>query len=539
MNCKLLTGITLFLMCIYILPGYSQVTIGSGLEPVKAAIVDVKEKTPVLPITNDEENETVTSGGILMPRVFLGSLQSLDPILDASSAANPQEQLKHVGLLVYNMNEDPLESLVKGMYYWSGSDWKLLMTGDVASTGPWYKVGVGTNSKLNIDNSYLNANVVVGGNAVATVNGTDASLTIDGGDASINGLTVGRGAGNIDSNTVVGQTALKANTSGNNNVAIGNSALIVNTTGGNNTAGGYMALSGLITGGNNTAIGSLAGSNITTGSNNLMIGTGTSTTSATGNNQINIGNALFGISGNTPVNNRVGIGRRSPDATLHVDKSLTVTKAEYMTNDIQVLVIDSDTIVGVRESTPILFAYVQSTQSNSFSSVLSNLNNSMDIVVPWSSTDVISSNAGILTFVSANNSFRINRTFAAEISGYINYASGASYPSSFSSPVSYDRENGSALLNLKLQLSTDNGATWEDLTNTRGIWTYAELGNQLQTVETPVVITNFHEGDHIRLVIQRPILTSGTRIGLSHGTGTAISPPSGIPYSKALRVVGL
>ena len=44
-------------------------------------------------------------------------------------------------------------------------------------------------------------------------------------DATVNGLTVGRGSGNFPSNTAVGQYTLDACTTGGNNVAIGQNAL--------------------------------------------------------------------------------------------------------------------------------------------------------------------------------------------------------------------------------------------------------------------------------------------------------------------------
>ena len=73
-------------------------------------------------------------------------------------------------------------------------------------------------------------------------------------DAAINGLTVGRGAGAVSTNTAVGANALAANQAGGtNNTAIGNAALDANTTGDGNTAVGDDAL-----GANTTGIGSVA-----------------------------------------------------------------------------------------------------------------------------------------------------------------------------------------------------------------------------------------------------------------------------------------
>jgi hypothetical protein len=105
----------------------------------------------------------------------------------------------------------------------------------------------------------------------------------------VNGVTVGRGKGNEESNTATGnealasnttgsfntasgQAALNTNTTGNFNTATGNEALVSNTTGSFNTASGQSALNVNTTGSNNTASGNYALSENTTGSNNTAIG---------------------------------------------------------------------------------------------------------------------------------------------------------------------------------------------------------------------------------------------------------------------------
>jgi hypothetical protein len=83
------------------------------------------------------------------------------------------------------------------------------------------------------------------------------------GDALVNGLTVGRGAGNISTNTAFGPLALASNTTGGNNVAIGPNALLNNTTGDLNVAiggreqsiNGWGAMQSNTTGFHNTAVG--------------------------------------------------------------------------------------------------------------------------------------------------------------------------------------------------------------------------------------------------------------------------------------------
>ena len=85
-----------------------------------------------------------------------------------------------------------------------------------------------------------------------SLNATDGSASFAG---TINGLTVGLGAGNVASNTAVGNNALQANTTGGSNTAIGRDALSSNTQGINNTAVGRQALSSNTTGRFNIAVG--------------------------------------------------------------------------------------------------------------------------------------------------------------------------------------------------------------------------------------------------------------------------------------------
>jgi len=144
-----------------------------------------------------------------------------------------------------------------------------------------------------------------GGNLVDdadfTFNGTTVTMA---NDASISGLTVGKGGGAVSNNTVVGLNAgvanttgkitaigylasrfnttgsgntavggndgaqdgaLYLNTTGNYNIAMGTGAVASNTTGSRNTGIGYSALQNNTTASNNTAVGYQAGYSNTTG----------------------------------------------------------------------------------------------------------------------------------------------------------------------------------------------------------------------------------------------------------------------------------
>ena len=91
-------------------------------------------------------------------------------------------------------------------------------------------------------------------------------------DTLINGLTVGKGGGNITSNTASGKDALNSNTTGTSNTASGQGALQSNTTGVGNTASGQVTLQSNTTGGGNTASGYGALRFNTTGYSNTASG---------------------------------------------------------------------------------------------------------------------------------------------------------------------------------------------------------------------------------------------------------------------------
>ena len=101
-------------------------------------------------------------------------------------------------------------------------------------------------------------------NSLVTVSDTGAiSAPVD---ASISGLTVGKGGGAVATNTALGVDALKVNEAGGtNNTAIGYQAADSNTTGDNNVAVGSQTLQANTTASGNTAVGYQAGFANTTG----------------------------------------------------------------------------------------------------------------------------------------------------------------------------------------------------------------------------------------------------------------------------------
>jgi hypothetical protein len=96
----------------------AQVTIGSEIAPRKAALLDLKEKSSVIGDTT-----SATHGGLILPRVALVSLTTLQPfILTTDDEWNYNNAaLHHVGLTVYNTTRNT--ELTPGLYYWDGYKW--------------------------------------------------------------------------------------------------------------------------------------------------------------------------------------------------------------------------------------------------------------------------------------------------------------------------------------------------------------------------------------------------------------------------------
>ncbi|MDR1436664.1 MAG: hypothetical protein LBI65_00955 [Candidatus Symbiothrix sp.] len=91
----------------------AQVTIGSLEDPAKGALLDLKNQLP------DNDNVTSTTGGLLLPRVKLNSLNDFSFIQSMTSA----QKKNYTGFLVYNLKVNESESLEQGIYLWNGEKW--------------------------------------------------------------------------------------------------------------------------------------------------------------------------------------------------------------------------------------------------------------------------------------------------------------------------------------------------------------------------------------------------------------------------------
>jgi len=159
---------------------------------------------------------------------------------------------------VYNLGSSGLKwknVYLHNLVFSNGSSQTTAFIPYIAGTG----IGIINNQIINQSPSqwstsgtavYYNAgNVGIGTDAPA------AKLQVTGGDALINGMTVGTGNGDASSNTVVGQQALYSNTTGFSNTVYGSQALHNNTAGYDNSAVGENALFSNVDGIENTAMG--------------------------------------------------------------------------------------------------------------------------------------------------------------------------------------------------------------------------------------------------------------------------------------------
>jgi len=152
----------------------------------------------------------------------------------------------------------------------------------------------------NIDGTVIGATTAAAGTFTAITSTSDSSL---------NGLTVGRGAGDISTNTASGYLALNSNTTGSANTASGRQALYLNTTGSFNTASGRQALFSNTTGSANTASGLQALYLNTTGSFNTASGYEALRNNTTGSN--NTASGYQALRSNTTGNNNTASGRQA------------------------------------------------------------------------------------------------------------------------------------------------------------------------------------------------------------------------------------
>ena len=180
----------------------------------------------------------------------------------------------------------------------SATDWITFNTKQNALTNPVTGTGtVNTLPKFTGTTSIGDSNIVDNGTVVAIVT-----------DATVNGLSLGKGPGPIISNTVFGLNALANNTIGMFNTALGRFTLNSNTAGSHNIAIGDSGLNKNTIGNANVALGFESLKEITDGESNIGIGYGTLKSILSGDSNIAIGSSSLSKITNETGNTVLGSG---------------------------------------------------------------------------------------------------------------------------------------------------------------------------------------------------------------------------------------
>jgi len=212
---------------------------------------------------------------------------------------------------------------------------RMIAASSLKGSNPWYSTVTNTGALNNTDSVYIMGRAIIGSNIPATVaSATSGSsplkqtayFTVAGGDASINGLTVGRGGGQSNTNVAVGYQSLYNNTSAAYNVALGWNALYNNNgstgvKGYGNIAAGAQALYSNTDGDNNIAIGSTALKVNTTGIHNMAVGGNSLYSNISGSYNVAMGgSSLFMNTGN----NNVSMGEQAFNSKAAGDNNIAL-----------------------------------------------------------------------------------------------------------------------------------------------------------------------------------------------------------------------
>ena len=166
-----------------------------------------------------------------------------------------------------------------------------------------------TNSNKGIVSNNITGtgNVVMSANPTLTGNVTLETITSSK-DLSVNGINIGVGKGNFNTNTAIGSNPMFSNTSGEGNIAIGYQSLFLNTTGSYNTGLGFRSLTNN-NGNNNIAIGNASLFENTSGGSNIALGNQSLHKNTVGSNNLGFGD--FSLNRNTSGNNNIAFGDQS------------------------------------------------------------------------------------------------------------------------------------------------------------------------------------------------------------------------------------
>jgi len=274
----------------------------TGFTPIKIYASSTASSVPLaanLDNTNGAELAINTADGRLFYKDSSGVVQTMASKATGSiGGSTTQVQFNNAGVLGGSAS-----------LTWSGtvltsSGFAGPLNGTVGAT----TANTGAFTTLTASSSITNSSLTTGRIVYTTTGGLEtssANLLYSGTDLTVYGLTVGRGAGAVATNTAVGASALVSNTSGARNTALGSFTLSTHTTATDNTGVGYGALNAT-TGSQNTAVGGNSYDNNSSGTYNTGLGYYAGKNNNTGSYNTAIG--AQALQANTTASNNTAVG---------------------------------------------------------------------------------------------------------------------------------------------------------------------------------------------------------------------------------------
>jgi hypothetical protein len=303
----------------------------------------------------------------------------------------------------------------------------------------------GTDDGTGITETYLAANYLkfpTAQSATETINSLTATTLTATNDATINGLTVGKGTSSqlyntafglgallnnsaialVNHNTAIGYDALTANTLGSYNTAVGSGALSASTIGSNNTAVGYLALDLNTDGNNNTSFGTSALTANTSGSTNTAVGVASLASNNTGGNNTAVGyQAGQAGTANTTGSNNTYVGYQAQADANNYSNSTALGAGAVITASNQI-------VLGTASETVIIpgtsLVTTNDATINTISVGKGSTDTSTNVVLGYQSLTLIENNGGDPNNALYNIAIGY-QTLAALTFGYKNIAIGA------------------------------------------------------------------------------------------------------------------
>jgi len=150
-------------------------------------------------------------------------------------------------------------------------------------------------------------------------------------DIRVNGVEIGTGGNDINTNTRIGRFALELNTTGESNTALGDGSLRFNTEGDSNTASGRNSLRDNISGFQNTGTGISSLRSNETGDNNTVNGAFAMQNNVSGSDNTVSGRTAFNF--NVDGSENVAIGRDAGNRVFpytNTDENTNATRSIYI-----------------------------------------------------------------------------------------------------------------------------------------------------------------------------------------------------------------